>query len=66
MCGSGRARCAGTKSFSATTVLLPVPAMPLAYQSSRTVSSRLRTSMHIGIASLPAPRIATITVHSHP
>ena len=67
MSGSGSARWAGTKTFSATTVLLPVPAMPLAYQSSRIVSSRLETSMQYGSGSPPScVASATTTVHCAP
>src|SRR5262245_18146415 len=52
MNGNGIVRCAGTKIFSATIVLLPVAAIPLACQSSSRFNSRLGTITHVG---MPAP-----------
>ena len=46
--GSGSVRCAGTNTSSATIVLLPVAAMPLAYQSSSRVRSLLGTIVDVG------------------
>src|SRR6476619_3267955 len=67
MSGSGSARWAGTNRPSATTVLLPVPAMPLAYQSSRMVSSRLGMRIQCGTGSPPScAASATTSVHWAP
>src|SRR5947207_3708551 len=67
MSGSGRLRYAGTNTFSATIVLLPVAAMPLAYQSSTIVRSRLLAMTHVGTpAPLSVVRTALSTVHSAP
>ncbi len=50
----------------ATTVWLPVPAMPLACQSSSRDSSLALTMTHIGIASAPEPRTALTMVQFEP
>jgi hypothetical protein len=60
MLGSGIVRRAGTKTFSATTVLLPVADMPVAYQSSRIFRSALFAIMHVGIS--PTSTLSTVHV----
>src|SRR4029434_4511291 len=66
MSGSGMHRWPGTNTLSATIVLLPVADIPVAYQSSTIVSSRLRAITHVGTASATVPTTAFNTVHLAP
>ena len=61
-------RCSGTNTSSATTVQLPVAAIPLACQSSSAVRSRQGTRTQVGIAPSPSSsgRSALTTLHLAP